>query len=86
MVEDRFGQLTNISQTDIIILVPKNNPKNIKSLEDLTKPGMKVGIGDPGKTAMGKLTVDLLRTKVFTKRLKRISAILFPKLRWLWGK
>ena len=70
MVEDRFGQLTNISQTDIIILVPKNNPKNIKSLEDLTKPGMKVGIGDPGKTAMGKLTVDLLKDEGVYEEIK----------------
>ena len=61
MVEDRFGQLINISQTDIVIMIPKDNPKNIKSLKDLIKPGMKIGIGDPQKTAMGKLTVELLK-------------------------
>ena len=59
MVEDKFGELVNISQTDIIILVPKGNPKNISTLQDLTKPGVKVGMADANKTALCKLTVNL---------------------------
>ena len=86
MVEDRFGQLTNISQTDIIILVPKNNPKNIKSLEDLTKPGMKVGIGDPGKTAMGKLTVDLLKDEGVYEEIKTNIGNPFPEAPMVVGQ
>jgi len=86
MVEDRFGQLTNISQTDIIILVPKDNPKNIKSLEDLTKPGMKVGIGDPEKTAMGKLTVDLLKDEGVYKEIKTNIGNPFPEAPMVVGQ
>jgi len=86
MVEDRFGQLTNISQTDIIILVPKNNPKNIKSLEDLTKPGMKVGIGDPEKTAMGKLTVDLLKDEGVYEEMKANIDNPFPEAPMVVGQ
>ena len=86
MVEDRFGQLTNISQTDIIILIPKNNPKNIKSLEDLTKPGMKVGIGDPEKTAMGKLTVDLLKDEGVYEEIKENIGNPFPEAPMVVGQ
>ena len=86
MVEDRFGQLTNISQTDIIILVPKNNPKNIKSLEDLTKPGMKVGIGDPEKTAMGKLTIDLLKDEGVYEEIKTNIGNPFPEAPMVVGQ
>ena len=41
-----------LSQTPVCyfvptILVQKGNPKNIQSLRDLTRPGLKVGFGDP---------------------------------------
>ena len=86
MVEDRFGKLINISQTDIIILVPKENPKNIKSLEDLTKPGMKVGIGDPEKTAMGKLTIDLLKDEEIYNEIKPNIGNPFPEAPMVVGQ
>ncbi len=86
MVEDRFGQLVNISQTDIVILVPKDNPKNIKSLRDLTKPGMKVGIGDPEKTAMGKLTVDLLKDEGVYDEIKPNIGNPFPEAPMVVGQ
>jgi len=36
------------------ILVQKGNPKNISSLEDLIKPGVKIGLGDEKACAIGK--------------------------------
>lgn len=38
------------------ILVQKGNPKEIKSLEDLLKPGLKVGLGDAKACAIGRKT------------------------------
>lgn len=37
-----------------VILVRKGNPKNIGSLADLTRPGIKVGLGDPKACAIGR--------------------------------
>jgi len=43
------------------IIVQKGNPKNITSLEDLAKPGIKVGLGDPESVCVGAYAVDLLK-------------------------
>ncbi|WFO74844.1 molybdate ABC transporter substrate-binding protein [Desulfurococcaceae archaeon MEX13E-LK6-19] len=43
------------------IIVPKGNPKNITSLEDLAKPGVRIGIGDPETVCVGEYAVDLLK-------------------------
>ena len=45
-----------------VILVQKGNPKNIKSLSDLTKPDVRVGLGDPQACAIGRKAA-----KIFAK-------------------
>ena len=63
---DRAAQAKMVlSQTPVCyfvptILVQKGNPKNIQSLRDLTRPGLKVGFGDPQACAIGKETRQLL--------------------------
>jgi len=42
------------------IIVQKGNPKNITSLADLARPGIKVGIGNPDTVCVGKYAVDIL--------------------------
>jgi molybdate transport system substrate-binding protein len=44
------------------ILVQKGNPKNIRGLEDLLRPGLKVGLGDANACAIGRTT-----KQIFTK-------------------
>ncbi|MCF7676063.1 MAG: substrate-binding domain-containing protein, partial [Akkermansiaceae bacterium] len=56
MVSERFGPSTVVSSNRIILLVPKGNPKQLKSLGDLTGPGLKLGLCDPEKSALGYLT------------------------------
>jgi molybdate transport system substrate-binding protein len=36
------------------ILVQKDNPKGIRGLEDLTRPGIKLGLGNPEACAIGR--------------------------------
>ena len=45
-----------------VILVQKGNPKNIKTIADLTRPGIKVGLGDPEACAIGRKS-----SKIFAK-------------------
>jgi len=54
------GFLTDYNpQTDIpayfvtVIITPKGNPKNIKTIEDFAKPGVRVGLGNPRACAIG---------------------------------
>jgi len=37
-----------------VILVQKGNPKGIKTLQDLTRPGIRLGLGNPDACAIGK--------------------------------
>jgi len=41
------------------ILVRKGNPKNINSLKDLVKPGVRLGLGDPKACAIGRNSVQI---------------------------
>jgi molybdate transport system substrate-binding protein len=43
-----------------VILVAKGNPKNIRSLEDLARPGLRVGLGNPDACQIGRASVELL--------------------------
>ncbi|HQK94570.1 MAG TPA: molybdate ABC transporter substrate-binding protein [Armatimonadota bacterium] len=37
-----------------VIATPKGNPKNIKTIEDFARPGVRVGLGDPKACAVGE--------------------------------
>ncbi len=45
-----------------VIITPKGNPKNIHSLSDFTKPGLRIGLGDSKACAIG-----LWHEKIFKK-------------------
>ena len=59
-VQDLFGSPTNVSSNDMIILAQNKMKGKIKSLDDLTSEGIRVGIAHPEKSALGALTVRLL--------------------------
>jgi molybdate transport system substrate-binding protein len=44
-----------------VIAVPNGNPANIKGLEDLARPGVKVAIGDPKAPAIGRVARKMLK-------------------------
>jgi len=49
------------------ILVQKGNPKGVQALEDLLKPGLKVGLGDPNICAIGKISWRILAKNGITR-------------------
>jgi molybdate transport system substrate-binding protein len=55
-VQDQFESADSIAQNQLVILVKKGNPFQVADLKDLTKPGMRVGIGHEKQCAMGWLT------------------------------
>ena len=60
-VSDWYLSSEDVSETDMVILVPKGNPRKVNGLEDLGSDGMRLGVADPVKSALGRLTVDLLK-------------------------
>ncbi len=59
-VGEIFLDTEDVSETDMVILVPGGNPKNIRSLADLGREGLKIGVANPEQSALGALTQTLL--------------------------
>ena len=59
-MKDRFWEAPVVSANEMVILVSKGNPKGIAALADLAKPGVRIGLGEPEKSALGFLTKTLL--------------------------
>ena len=60
-VVDLFPEPIDVSENELVILVKKGNPKEIWSLKDLTRDGLKVGIGHEKLCAMGWITQNTFR-------------------------
>jgi molybdate transport system substrate-binding protein len=65
VIAEREGIVESGSAKIIAYLVPAivvqtGNLKNIKSLSDLTVPGIKVGIGNPGSVCLGLYSIEIL--------------------------
>jgi len=59
-VSDLFGDFTSVSETDMLMLVRQGNPRGITKLADLADSGVRVGLADPVRSALGALTQRLL--------------------------
>lgn len=71
----RQGVIDNSTVQKLAYLVPaiivqKGNPKNITSLEDLSKPGVRVGIGDPQSVCVGLYAKEILERSDLWERVK----------------
>jgi ABC-type molybdate transport system substrate-binding protein len=62
-VRELFQDAVNVSNTDIVIVVQKGNPKQIQGLSDLTRPGVRVAVGQPQQCTIGVLTKRLLEAE-----------------------
>ena len=60
-VQQWFEASTIISSNDMVLCVPKGNPKQVKSIKDLARLNLRVGLGHPVNSALGGLTDDLLK-------------------------
>lgn len=60
MVDDRFFPGTVMTGNEIVLLVAKGNPKRLSSLGDLSQAGVKLGVCDEEKSALGQLTHEML--------------------------
>ncbi|MFC4995214.1 molybdate ABC transporter substrate-binding protein [Rubritalea tangerina] len=74
-VQDRFSSGTTVTKNEIVLLVPKGNPKQLSSLEKLVSQKAKVGIAHPTKSALGALTHQMLDNANLLKALQESSNI-----------
>ncbi len=60
-VKEYFPNPVDVSENELVILVQKGNPLNVRSLKDLTREGVRVGIGHEKQCAMGWITQNTFR-------------------------
>ena len=51
---------TTVGSLEVVIIVPRGNPKGIEGLEDLTTPGLRLGIGDRTYSTSGQIVKNIL--------------------------
>jgi molybdate transport system substrate-binding protein len=70
-VKEWFQEAANVSDTEIVMVVPKGSTK-VKSLDDLLEPGIRVAIGQPEQCTIGALTRGLLEKEgVYEKLIEK---------------
>lgn len=86
-VKNWFQEDMDISDTKVMIAVPKGNPKGIQSLADLAKPGMRLAVGQPQQCTIGALTRMMLDKEGLTDGIMKnvvqetaSSAMLVPQV------
>ncbi|MCX7664231.1 MAG: extracellular solute-binding protein [Gemmataceae bacterium] len=57
-VQDFFEKSVNVSNNQLVIVVQKGNPHDIKSLKDLGKEGLRVGVGHEQQCALGAISKE----------------------------
>lgn len=73
MVKDKFQPAVDVSLNQLVILVPKGNPKGIKTLQDMAKPGLRLGVGHEKQCALGQLTQQtLIQSRVEKEVMKNV--------------
>jgi len=56
-----ISQWHTLGSLDVVIIVPKGNAKAIKTLEDLARPNLRVGIGNQIYSTSGQITKYMLK-------------------------
>ena len=74
-VEDQFLSYRKTSETDIVIVTAKGNPRAIHQLKDLSRPGLRIGLGHEQQSTLGTLTMRLLKKNgIYEKVWKNVVA------------
>jgi len=72
-VKEKFYPALDVSLNQLVILVPKGNPKGVRTLKDMAKPGLRIGVGHEKQCALGQLTQQtLVQTKLQEQVMKNV--------------
>lgn len=69
-VADLYLDPVDVVDNQLVIIVTKGNPKGIRSAQDLTQPGLRLGLPDHDKSAMGNIAWKMLKELKLTDALQ----------------
>lgn len=78
-VQDRFFEGRIVTGNEIVLLVRKGNPLELRGLVDLGKDGVKLGVCDDEKSALGELTRIMLERRGLTEAVEARVAVKVAK-------
>ena len=55
------GDWRTVARLEVVIAVPEGNPEGIRSLDDLARPGLRLGLGSPDHSTSGIITKEILK-------------------------
>ena len=62
-----------VATMSTVVIVHAGNPKNIKTLQDMARPGLRIGLGDPQAVAIGRAARQaLVKAKVWKQVEKNL--------------
>jgi molybdate transport system substrate-binding protein len=65
--EGLIDRWTTVAYLDVVIIVPKGNPKGIKELKDLARPGLRLGVGNQTYSTSGQIVKHMLAKQPYGK-------------------
>ncbi len=72
-VAQYFPEAVILTETDIVIAVPKGNAHHIQTLADLAQPGLRLGISNAEQATLGFLTRAMLKaTNLYDNVMKNV--------------
>jgi len=77
-VKERFEEFSEVSSSRMVMLVRPDNPKNIHTLADLARPGVRVGRADEELSALGALTKRLLEEEGLYEAVRENTRVTTP--------
>ncbi|MDF1815135.1 MAG: substrate-binding domain-containing protein, partial [Verrucomicrobiales bacterium] len=77
-VAEHFSEVVLLTETDIGIAVPVENRHGIKTLTDLAKPGLKVGLCNQKQSTLGYMTQGILKSTGLEASIRKNMAVEVP--------
>ena len=75
---DVFPDPVDISTNRLVILVPRGNPRGLRTLQDLGQPGLRLGIGHDKQCSLGVITQTTLAQSGWREAVMQNVAVQSP--------
>lgn len=77
-VAEQFKESVLLTETAIGIAVPHGNPSGVKTLADLGRPGLRLGICNAEQSTLGYMTRGILKSSGLSEALRKNVAVEVP--------
>jgi molybdate transport system substrate-binding protein len=77
-VAEQFPEAVILTETDIGIVVKKDNPRGVRTLADLAQPGLRVGLCNAEQSTLGYMTRGILKSSGVLDSIRKNVVVEVP--------